>query len=266
MIAVLKGSTKLFRKTSCCLTMAAAGVAALSAFTQTFAADLPLTGKAQPISPAPILSWAGLYIGANAGWASSGNCWDLVPPTPLPPALLGSEGCHNATGAVAGGQIGYRWQAGAAVFGLEAQGNWANLNGSNISPPFPNTSNRSQIQAFGLLTGQAGWAMQNSLFYIKGGAAVADSQFRYTDNATGTVLGAASETRWGGAVGLGLEYSFAPNWSVALEYDHVFMPERTHNFVSPGGAYAGTLAIHQDVNLVTVRMNYRFGGPTILKY
>ena len=47
--------------------------------------------------------------------------------------FFGNEGCHDATGGVAGGQIGYRWQSAAWVFGLEAQGDWADLRGSNLS-------------------------------------------------------------------------------------------------------------------------------------
>ncbi|MEH2546031.1 outer membrane immunogenic protein [Bradyrhizobium sp. AZCC 2262] len=263
MIGVLEDPTQPFRKNSRRVAAAAAVVIALSA--PAYAADLRLPVKEAP-PPIPVFSWTGLYIGANAGWGSSRNCWDLVPPTPVPPALLGPEGCHDATGAVAGGQIGYRWQTGTWVLGLEAQGNWADLNGSKVSPPFPTTTNRSRIEAFGLFTGQAGWAVQNALLYVKGGAAVADSRFRYTDNATGTVLGAANDTRWGATAGVGLEYGFAPNWSVAVEYDHLFMPNRTHDFVSPAGLYAGTVAIRQDVDLVTARVNYRFGGPVVAKY
>ena len=44
-----------------------------------------------------------------------------------------AEGCHDATGGLVGGQIGYRWQIGSWVFGLEAQGDWADLKGSNAS-------------------------------------------------------------------------------------------------------------------------------------
>jgi outer membrane immunogenic protein len=262
MIGVPEGQP--FRKTTCRVAAAAIVVTALSV--PASAADLRLPVKAPPVAPVPVFSWQGLYVGANGGWGSSRNCWDLVPPTPVPAALLGPEGCHDATGAVAGGQIGYRWQAGAAVFGLEAQGNWADLNGSKISPPFPATTNRSRIEAFGLFTGQIGWTVQNTLFYVKGGGAVTDSRFRYTDNATGTVLGAANDTRWGGTAGVGLEFAFAPNWSVAVEYDHLFMQDRTFDFTSPAGTYAGTVATRQDVDLVTARLNYRFGGPVVAKY
>ena len=43
---------------------------------------------------------------------------------------------------------------------------------------------------------------------------------------TNVVFDSARETRWGGVVGVGLEYGFAPNWSVGIEYDHMFMGDR----------------------------------------
>jgi outer membrane immunogenic protein len=63
-----------------------------------------------------------------------------------------SEGCHNATGGLVGGQVGYRWQAANWVFGVEAQGDWADLKGSNSSLPaiIPFTN---QTNAIGLFTG-----------------------------------------------------------------------------------------------------------------
>ena len=81
------------------------------------------------------------------------------------------EGCHDATGGVVGGQIGYRWQSASWVFGLEAQGNWADLKGSNVSVFIPAWTNNSKIEAFGFFTGQVGYAWNNVLWYVKGGAA-----------------------------------------------------------------------------------------------
>src|SRR6202011_1908425 len=94
------------------------------------AADLaarPYT-KAPPPMIAALYDWSGFYIGANGGWGSSRKEWDNVTPGGL---FLSEEGSHDATGAVAGGQIGYRWQSSAWVFGLEGQGYWADLRGSN---------------------------------------------------------------------------------------------------------------------------------------
>ena len=98
------------------------------------AADLaarPYT-KAPPAPIAAVYDWSGFYIGANGGWGSSRKCWDLTT-TPWAVYVRLAEGCHDATGGTAGGQIGYRWQAGTWVFGLEAQGNWADFKGSNVS-------------------------------------------------------------------------------------------------------------------------------------
>ena len=72
-------------------------------------------------------------------------------------------------------------------------------------------------------------------------------------------------------VGVGLEYGFAPNWSVGIEYNHMFMQDKTYNFTTNAAAgAAGTLfatdRIRQDVDIVTVRVNYRWGGPVVAKY
>ena len=84
---------------------------------------------------AAIYDWSGFYIGANGGWGSSRKCWDLTTAAGVRSSV--AEGCHDATGGIAGGQIGYRWQAGTWVFGLEAQGNWADLKGRNASLAIP---------------------------------------------------------------------------------------------------------------------------------
>ena len=148
--------------------------------TQASAADLaarPYT-KAPPMIAA-VYDWSGFYIGANGGYGSTHKCWSQT--TGFAPGVF--EGCHDATGGVAGGQIGYRWQTGGWVLGLEAQGDWADLNGSNASTVF-GVINRTRLDAFGLFTGQIGYAWNNALLYVKGGAAVTRDQLqrlRYRD-------------------------------------------------------------------------------------
>jgi outer membrane immunogenic protein len=237
-----------------------ASLIALGAAAPAVAADL----AARPYTKAPamiaaVYDWSGFYIGANGGWGSSRNSWDFASVSP--------EGSHDATGGTIGGQVGYRWQAGTWVFGLEAQGNWADLKGSNTSIFNPLFRNESKINAFGLFTGQVGYAVNNALFYLKGGAAVTSDSYRSYAAASGALAGTTSDdTRWGGVVGVGLEYGFAPNWSAAIEYDHLFMQDRTYSFTTPNGAFFGTDRIRQDVDLVTARLNYKFGGPVIAKY
>ena len=83
---------------------------------------------------AAVYDWTGFYIGVNGGWGTSRQLLGLnttVGGVPFAPA---SEGCHDADGGTVGGQVGYRWQAGNWVFGLEAQGNWADFSGSQREP------------------------------------------------------------------------------------------------------------------------------------
>ncbi len=231
------------------------------------AADLaarPYT-KAPPMVAA-MYDWSGFYIGINGGYGSSHKCWDLlaVPAGPVVPNH--AHGCHDATGGTVGGQIGYRWQTGAFVFGLEGQGNWADFSGSNVNLVFPAVTNRSRIDSFGLITGQVGYAWNNVLGYVKGGAAVVGDKYNSFVTATGAAVDSATETRWGAAIGAGLEIGFAPNWTVGFEYNHLFMGDRNLNAVTPAGAFSATDRIRQDVDLGLVRVNYKWGGPVVAKY
>jgi outer membrane immunogenic protein len=254
------------------------GLVALSLTAPASAADIaarPIT-KAPPPPPPPVYDWSGFYIGVNGGGGSSRKCWDLVSnafipggavttfPTPI------SEGCHDATGGTAGGQIGYRWQASNWVFGLEGQGNWADFKGSNNSlfftPTFspPGLFNQSRVESFGLFTGQVGYAWNNVLVYVKGGGAVTSDQYRTFTIPTVLLVDSARETRWGGTAGIGLDWGFAPNWSLGFEYDHLFMGNRNVTFTT-AGLFSATDRIRQDVDIGLIRINYHW-GPSIARY
>jgi outer membrane immunogenic protein len=237
------------------------------------AADLPARVYTKaPAMVAPVYNWSGFYIGLNAGGGSSHDCYTITSSAGVP-VNPNSEGCHNATGGMVGGQVGYRWQWTNWVVGVEAQGDWANLKGSNSSLtaiiPF---TNQTKIDAIGLFTGQVGYAFNNVLLYAKGGAAVTDnkySSFFPVSNVfapAGVPFNQASETRWGGTVGAGVEVGFAPNWSVAVEYDHLFMGNNNVTFPPTATAVGRADNIREDVDLGTVRVNYRFGGPVVAKY
>jgi outer membrane immunogenic protein len=252
--------------------LGAVGLVVLGLAAPASAADLaarPYT-KAPPAMVVAMYDWSGFYMGLNGGWGTSRKCWDVTSPAGV---FVVADGCHDATGAVAGGQIGYRWQTAAWVFGVEGQGDWADLRGSSISLSAPAFTNNSKIDAFGLFTGQVGYTFNNALLYIKGGGAVTGDRFS-VNTTLGNVVAATtgSQTRWGGTVGTGVEFAFAPEWSAGVEYDHLFMGNKLTNFTSTGvvppvaGTLFGTDRIRQDVDLVTVRVNYRWGGPVIAKY
>jgi len=243
----------------------AASVALASASAN--AADM----AARPYTKAPpamaaVYDWSGFYLGANGGWGSSRNCWGIVP---VGGAVI-PDGCADRSGGVLGGQIGYRWQAGQFVFGLEAQGDWADLSGSRVSILNPVFTTHTRTDGIGLFTGQVGYAWNAALLYLKGGAAVTSNSFDITTTIGGVNVASASSTRWGGAVGVGFEYGFAPNWSAGIEYDHLFMGDANNSFSVVNPLLAGALnRISQDVDMVTFRVNYRFGGygaPVAARY
>jgi outer membrane immunogenic protein len=250
------------------LFLAAIGIATLWLAAPASAADMAARPyKAPPPVLAPIYDWTGFYIGANGGWGQSHNCWDFV--TLAGPVF--SDGCRDRSGGLFGGQIGYRWQANQFVFGLEAQGDWADLSNRRVSLFNPTLSTRVKTDGIGLFTGQIGWAWNAALLYVKGGAAVTSNRFDIFDTPTGIGLVSASATRWGGTVGVGFEYGFAPNWSVGAEYDHLWMGTANNSFTVVDPRLVGILnnRISQDVDMFTLRINYRFGGygaPVAARY
>jgi outer membrane immunogenic protein len=239
--------------------MAAVSLGALAIAAPASAADLGARVYTKaPAYVATVYDWSGLYIGVNGGWGQ----------TNVQNTALGVDlGTDRASGGVVGGQIGYRWQLGSWVLGLEAQGDWANLRGSHsfTNGLFGDTFT-SKLTAFGLFTGQVGYAWNTALLYVKGGAAVTSNTWDF-DLAGTDFIRSQDVTRWGGSVGVGLEYAFAPNWSVAVEYDHLFMGKRDVDFyLVANNAIRGTANIGGDVDLVTARINYKFGGPVVARY
>lgn len=226
------------------------------------AADLPPAPsyKAPAMIPA-VYDWSGFYVGLNGGWGTANRCFDQTAPRVAP------EGCHDATGGFAGGQFGYRWQTASSwVWGFEAQGDWADLRGSNVSQVTPADINRSHVSTFGLFTGQIGYAWNTALLYFKGGGAVvADRNDIFSNGAV--VASSHGDPRWGGVLGGGVEFSFAPNWSAAVEYNHLFIANSNTTFTNvAGGTVLSSDRIHGDADLVSVHVNYRWGGPVVSKY
>lgn len=230
------------------------------------AADLPARTYTKAPMMVAVYDWTGFYIGANGGYGEQRSRWSDV--GGAGPGILTNLGGHEADGGTAGGQIGYLWQTGQWVWGLEAQGNWADFRGSNISIVVPAQTLRSRMDAFGLFTGQVGYAWNNTLLYVKGGAAVTDNRYRVNTTAGNALLATANsnDIRWGGTVGVGLEFGFTPNWSFGVEYNHLFVERRNYAFTTPAGAAFGTARISGDADIVTARINYKWGGPVVARY
>ncbi|PAY05534.1 hypothetical protein CK489_29625 [Bradyrhizobium sp. UFLA03-84] len=236
-----------------------ASMIALSA-TAASAADLaarPYT-KAPPPMVAAVYDWTGFYIGINGGWGQSHDNRSVDG--------VGGVGSYDANGGTVGGQIGYRWQTGGWVWGLEAQGNWADFSGSTGNLLVPGGTVRSKTDAFGLFTGQIGYAWNNVLLYAKGGAAVTDRNYEFLAPGGALASSTGYDTRWSPTVGVGLEFAFSQGWSLGVEYNHIFEDTHGATFVTPAGVAVAGFHTGGDTDMVLGRLNYKFGGPIIAKY
>src|ERR1700754_4887342 len=101
------------------------------------AADLPQAQpyRAPPVAMPLMYNWSGFYLGANGGYGWSNQCIDITAINGIGGVF--AEGCNSKGGGIIGGQLGYRWQAGPLVYGLEAQGDWANIRNTRISAQDP---------------------------------------------------------------------------------------------------------------------------------
>ena len=108
------------------LLLAVAGLAVVAA-TSALAADLP---RGRPLPPprapayVPFFTWNGFYTGINAGYGFGTSDWSLLPGSHIKPK-----------GAMFGGTVGYNWQAGAIVYGLEGDFDWSGVKGSVACGP-----------------------------------------------------------------------------------------------------------------------------------
>jgi outer membrane immunogenic protein len=226
------------------------------------AADLPQRmPAAAPVVMAYVYDWTGFYIGANGGYGSNRACWGSFG-TGLP-----IDGCNTKSGGMFGGQGGYRWQFGSVVFGAEVEGDWANMRASLPSqlPSNPGGTDSTKVTSVFLFTGQIGYAWNAALLYLKGGGAMVNNNFLIQD-VFGNSLGLATSHKLGATVGVGFEYGFTPNWSAGIEWDYLMMGNVNNSFSLPAPLAAASNSISQNINMVTLRVNYKFGGPVVARY
>src|SRR6516165_3758603 len=115
------------------------------------------------------LSMVGLVALGIAAPASAADLAVKAPPPAPPPVVVPY---YNWTGWYAGfngGWVGYRWQTGSWVWGVEALADWANLSRSRVSFLDPDFTLRGKVDGIGLITGQIGYAWDAALFYLRGG-------------------------------------------------------------------------------------------------
>jgi outer membrane immunogenic protein len=156
-----------------------------------YAADLPTTKGPPVYTPPPaIFTWTGFYAGAQVGYE-----WGRVYPRLSAPFVIdGFDG---------GGHVGYNYQFGQLVAGLEGDVDGSTIHGGNgtltVKKPLD-----------GSFRGRLGYAWDRALIYGTGGVAFGDFNYIFSQN------------RWAGQVGWtvggGLDYALDNNWSLSAEY------------------------------------------------
>lgn len=247
--------------------LAVAIVFGLVAGSAALAADLPpppppprAPAAYIPVAP-PLYNWTGFYLGPNIGWGFGGV-------SGVSDTLGSTFASTTQNSFLGGGQVGFNWEfGGGVVIGAEAQFDW-----------LPNTSNTLTATGPGGATATAsinnrwltladarlGYAFDRLLVYGKGGGA-----FIGTSNSGVTIAGvpfglsgtSSSNTGWN--AGVGLEWAFAGPWTVRAEYDYIRMNSATYTVAATAPAPFASDVIstnNRTFNLVTVGLNYKFGG------
>jgi outer membrane immunogenic protein len=221
--------------------------------------------KAPPATAMATYDWSGFYVGVygatghgSSGFYAASSGFD--------------EGEFDVTGWLAGGQIGFNWQVGAVVLGVEADGGFADVHGDRVSGAFPTDRIGTSIDRIGTVAARLGYADGNALFYAKAGAAWAHNEQAFSNIAARVTYTTVDDTRWGWMVGAGVEYGIAPNWSLKLEYNYMdFGTAHYRDLACPldfctDGLFDEDIA--QRIHVVKIGVNYRFGGatPVVARY
>src|SRR5262245_20405812 len=226
------------------------------------AADVPVKAPAYTPAMAAPWSWTGFYCGGHIGAALA--LTDVADPLGIP--IYGDN--VRSPGFIGGGQIGFNYQMGSIVFGVEADASWVDSDGTNtcfaVSGTTVSSNCRVRPDLYATVTGRLGYAVNRSLLYAKAGAAWTRGSVDMfvNGNNVGIFTSTNSFVTPGWTVGGGLEYALTPAWSVKLEYDYFnFGGQEVATPYVAGNPFgiAPTTTISQHVHQAKLGLNYRFG-------
>ena len=191
-------------------------------------------------------NWTGFYTGLNGSYAWGRSGWS-------DPAVGADSGRFKTSGGLVGGQIGYNWQTGALVLGIETDADWMNVKGSTagvggVCAADGGGQCQTQQSWMGTTRARVGYAFDRWLPYVTGGVAYGNVQAVQPN-------GTSTNTNVGWTAGGGLEYAFDRNWSAKVEYLHVDLGTATFM-----GAASGTssLAVPITNEIVRAGINYHW--------
>jgi outer membrane immunogenic protein len=248
-------------------TLAAAAAILIASTAAGSAADLAV--KAPYIAPTSVWSWTGFYIGGHvgAGWGTTEATLDSITAPGTPLTAIGAVVSQNSrSGFLGGGQAGYNFQSGWAVFGI--QGDIAGLDVKGTTPCLTTfLSCTAQSHWLATATGRIGGLVADkTLIYVKGGGAWLNTTHTFNIPAGIGALGgltgtSADSNTFGWLLGFGAEYAFTPNWSAFIEYDYIDFDSKSIalNLTVPGvGTAAANVSVVNKLSIAKVGANYKF--------
>jgi len=212
--------------------VAFAGIAAAADLGQP--APQPYYPKAPAFVPPPF-SWTGFYFGINGGGALGNSSWN-------------SAGSRDISGGLIGATLGYNYQVGAAVFGVEGDIDVSDIYGSSTT--FCPAGCKTSDTWLSTVRGRVGYAADRFMPYITGGGAFGDIR------ASTPGFPAASADKAGWTLGAGIEAAFATNWTARVEYLYVDLGSFNCGFSC--GAGLATDKVSFSTNILRAGVDYKF--------
>jgi outer membrane immunogenic protein len=228
------------------------GAAALIAFGATAnAADLPARIYTKAPAVTPVYDWSGLYIGGHVGYGWGHEHDNLS--TVLVSAPIDR---FPVDGVIGGVHAGYNWQTGHFVFGLEGDFDGSGIKGSATVTHgyYAGTSLSFDNEWQASIRARAGYAANNWLLYVTGGAAFAG--VKSTLEIVDDLPSSASRTLTGWTVGVGAEHALSRNWIARGEFRYTDFGSKTAQFVAEGDS-APTRVRFTDAR-ATLGVSYKF--------
>lgn len=183
-------------------------------------------------TPPPI--WYGAYLGIHGGYSIASmeaNTFNDL----------------EISGGAFGGHLGYNWEHGRTVFGVEADGTWHDNGGSRDYGGYANL--RGMISQAATARLRLGYAFDNSMVYLTGGLALANADVSINH---GPFQSRSQEMIYGYALGAGLEVKLSHNMSGRLEAMHYGFAEQTFHLNT------GFIGIDTGVTTVRAGLTYHF--------
>jgi outer membrane immunogenic protein len=205
--------------------------------------------------------WAGIYAGGSVGYGrgNATHTFTTEFSDGFPDVSLSGE--DDIKGAIYGGHIGYNWQSGQVVAGIEAGINGTDMDGTTLIDAVDTTAD-TDLNWYAAAVARLGYARGNWLLYGFGGVAWGDVDTSTTDLGGGS-FGSGSSDHVGWTAGVGVEYAVSERFSVRVEYSHVDLGEESLASITETGetsSFTQTNKVDLAFDAVKVGASYKLLG------